>query len=479
MIDLYNKYYLDDMKVQKILKEGIIVFDTSALLDLYYYSSETQKEIFDNVFKYLNNRLWIPSQVYFEYLKNRRIVSEKPVASYQGLITRKSKNDDGGQVDAIMEKAQILLDQKIIEIKNQLKTLKERTLGSEKHPYLSPTVYVDYEDKISEYEEATEKFVEHTKKFKTEISAEIQKHIAEIHDNNLPDSVFDAVQKHFEIGKEYSYDKMIEIAKEGRYRYEQQIPPGYEDEDNKIGLQKYGDLYVWNQILDCAAKKQKDFILVTNDVKIDWFEEDKKTPRFELLKEFNGKANKSIWLLSMKNFIWQINNLLDEQLNDTILADIDSVQENKGSGLQSIDLSLELIQEVFNNFLDESIYLIDEIHQNETIRLFNNPYLFEAENEVGQEYRIIATFIGSGNYVRMLHGMSNAFEIKKFYATNKEHYLYYNFIIAKNKSILEKCLEHLNKNKVKKMFNDLSIRTIIGYMEEEKICISKTNFSIK
>lgn len=46
--------------------------------------------------------------------------------------------------------------------------------------------------------------------------------------------------------------------------------------------------------LDCASLKQMDFILVTNDVKSDWFEDDKKTPRFELLKEFHEKANKSI-----------------------------------------------------------------------------------------------------------------------------------------------------------------------------------------
>lgn len=80
MIDLYKKYYLDSDKVQQILKSGIIVFDTSALLDLYYYSFDTQNEIFRNVFKYLSNRLWIPSQVYFEYLKNRKKVSEKPIS---------------------------------------------------------------------------------------------------------------------------------------------------------------------------------------------------------------------------------------------------------------------------------------------------------------------------------------------------------------------------------------------------------------
>lgn len=87
MIDLYQKYYLQKAEIQRMLKEGLIVFDTSALLDLYYYSFETQKEIFENVFQYLNGRLWIPSQVYFEYLKNKSTVAEKPIATYQNLIT--------------------------------------------------------------------------------------------------------------------------------------------------------------------------------------------------------------------------------------------------------------------------------------------------------------------------------------------------------------------------------------------------------
>lgn len=41
MIDLYKKYYIDDEKKRDIFKSGIVVFDTSALLDLYYYSSKT------------------------------------------------------------------------------------------------------------------------------------------------------------------------------------------------------------------------------------------------------------------------------------------------------------------------------------------------------------------------------------------------------------------------------------------------------
>lgn len=123
------------------------MFDTSALLDLYYYSSETRNEIFNKAFNYLKGRLWIPAQVYFEYLKNKSKVSEKPILSYERLLTKQSK--DGGYVNSIVDKTKMLQGQSLGEIKNQLKTLKEQTLGTDKHPYLSPDVYAEYESVLS------------------------------------------------------------------------------------------------------------------------------------------------------------------------------------------------------------------------------------------------------------------------------------------------------------------------------------------
>lgn len=477
MINIYSKYYLSEAKILNILKDGIVVFDTSALLDLYYYSNETRVEIFEKVFKYLKDRLWIPSQVYFEYLKNKEIVSQKPIATYESLIVRKVKGQDGGHIATIFEISEVFT-KKILEINNQIKTLKEQTLDRKKHPYLFAEVYVEYEKKIKEYEEATRNFVENTRKFKELFSAEVDRRIDEIKSDISPDIIVEKIENSFQIGSEYSYTRMNEIAREGIYRYEQQIPPGYKDEDNKVGLQKFGDLFAWMQILDYAHKQRKDFILVTNDLKNDWFEEDKETPRFELLKEFNEKANKSIWLMSMKKFLWEINSLLDEQLGNEIFEDVDSVEDNKSVSHYNDDSVFEMIQEIFKDILRQDIYMIDTIPQNEEIRVFNAPYLFEAESELGIKYRIITTMVGGSNYARMLHAMTNAFEIKKFYEKNKENYQYYNFIIIKNKDVKQKCMEHLTKKKVKNMFNNASIRTIICYLEDEKLFIEKANYSI-
>ena len=269
----------------------------------------------------------------------------------------------------------------------------------------------------------------------------------------------------------------MEVAKEGKIRYEEEIPPGYEDGKEKIGLQKYGDLFAWKQILECASSKQKDFILVTNDVKPDWFEEDKKTPRFELLKEFHEQANKSIWLFSMKNFIYHINALLDNQIHDTVLQDIDTVQDEKENDKLQVKLDVENIQALFDNIILRAVYIIDVLPQNEAIRLFDNPYIFEAEDENGQKIRIMVTLVSGGNYARVLHGMTNAFELKKFYERNNEHYWYYNFIIARNKSIVDKIMEHMGKTKVRKMYADHSVHTAVCYFnEDQNLNIVSANF---
>ena len=95
----------------------------------------------------MKNGVWIPAQVYFEYLKNKSKVSEKPILSYERLLTKQSK--DGGYVNSIVDKTKMLQGQSLGEIKNQLKTLKEQTLGTDKHPYLSPDVYAEYESVLS------------------------------------------------------------------------------------------------------------------------------------------------------------------------------------------------------------------------------------------------------------------------------------------------------------------------------------------
>ena len=122
-MDYYNKYYLDRERVVEMIKSAIIVFDTSALLDLYYYSDNTKNTICTTVFDYLNGRMWVPGQVYFEFLKNREKVKNKPIQSYESLIS--SKTNDRGFVDKIQYIGSQLGESDIKKIQNGKLSLQE------------------------------------------------------------------------------------------------------------------------------------------------------------------------------------------------------------------------------------------------------------------------------------------------------------------------------------------------------------------
>lgn len=80
-------YVLTEEREINLWRECIFIFDSSALLDLYYYPEITRKDIYEQIFETQQNRIWIPNHVQYEYLKNRESVIQKPITeSYKPLV---------------------------------------------------------------------------------------------------------------------------------------------------------------------------------------------------------------------------------------------------------------------------------------------------------------------------------------------------------------------------------------------------------
>ena len=126
--------------------------------------------------------------------------------------------------------------------------------------------------------------------FQIDITQRINDKILDL--SSQGDEIQDQIDEKFKIGEELTYEQMTQISVDGRRRYEEKIQPGYMDQEDKTGLQKYGDLFVWMEILNHASECGKDVFLITNDVKEDWVDKkfDRK-PRFELLKEFRSTTH--------------------------------------------------------------------------------------------------------------------------------------------------------------------------------------------
>ena len=456
MIDYYNKYYLSLEKISEMLKDPQtpIAFDTSALLALYFYSENTRNEIFTKIFDYCYNRLWAPAQAFFEYQKNRDKTSKKPIGTYKALIDSSVK--DGAYIKKILKECEKIKDTSIPTMEGQLNTAIEKTMKNDKHPYIERSSYDDLYSSINTYKEQTLSFYEKVKAFSAKYDQQIGEIIQTI--SNSEDHVYDTIVTKFKIGSEFSYNQMLEIAREGAIRYAEHIPPGYEDEE-KTGLQKYGDLFFWKQLLKYASTKpKKDIVLVSNDVKNDWFEEDKKTPRFELLKEFNSLTGKSIWLLSLKDFIFFINEIINTQLDNEAITEVENMESQSDTNIYDFD---ELEDKIQSLLYPLDIWLSDSIPVNDELRLFDKPVLYKAESSNQEEYRITITTINGKSYARTLHALSNPFEIKKYYQRNNERYKFINVVILRYSGLIDVVMTHLEKKTTKKNFNDKSIRTII------------------
>ena len=427
-MDYYNKYYLDRERVVEMIKSAIIVFDTSALLDLYYYSDNTKNTICTTVFDYLNGRMWVPGQVYFEFLKNREKVKNKPIQSYESLIS--SKTNDRGFVDKIQYIGSQLGESDIKKIQNQLNTLKEEISSTDKHPYLSDEACEEYATASTELTVYIEKFKEKTNKFASDFKNLVECKKAEM--STDADNISLHITGKMIIGEELSYEDMMKIAKEGAFRYSELIPPGYMDQDNKEGLQKYGDLFAWKQILQYALTQKNNVLLVTNDVKKDWNDKENSAPRYELLREFNSLTGKNFWSCTMKDFLYLINNVLEteKQISENVIQEVDNVITDRPIEEREDDYE-QILQEWL--FSEADYQIVNEISINEEIRIFGNVRLYEGIAYDNSKYLILLNIMSSNvGYAKTLHAIQNMVEIKKFYEKQGLVYEYSQFALTVN-----------------------------------------------
>ncbi|MBQ8047220.1 MAG: DUF4935 domain-containing protein [Prevotella sp.] len=276
-------YKLSKDEKNALWSKATIVFDTSTLGNLYCMAEEPKKTLLE-IFGIVKSRLWLPAHVVYEYKKNREALIENSFAPYglpkQGVYVNRYE----AEMDAFLKD-------------NDNDTY---------HPYLEPSSL----DKIKVADKVVrEKLQLIRKEIKEQYAkrkASLQQEIADDIVNKLVDNLMQ--------GTPFSFQQQMSIVKEGEFRYRNLIPPGYEDappfNQKKKGLQRYGDLLIWKEIIAYAKDKNVPIIFVCNDLKNDWyhFDGNKPTdvPRHELLKEFQDETGQLIWMYSLKGFISEL-----------------------------------------------------------------------------------------------------------------------------------------------------------------------------
>lgn len=329
---------------QGLWQKAVFVFDTNVLLNLYRYSAKTRKSLLA-AFENFKDRVWIPYQVAYEYMRKRCEVIYETVQRYE-QFKKEMENFTNKAVETLRLTSS---DEEVSELKRYL----FKWLDSNKDRNLL-VVNAD-ED--------------------------------EILDKIL--TIFDG-----RVGSQIDDKELNVIKEEGEKRYKQSIPPGFKDDKKKKNSEDdnnaYGDLIIWKQIIKYAKENGVGIVYVTHDQKEDWWNITKgKTigPRIELRKEFITETNQEFHMYSMDGFINTYNKMNENQIDKSaiiqnrilrrrkIMEDIENKYQKQGIELpeniqfqyDNTKVKREELEEIYEKKLQELNVLKQTLSETEII----------------------------------------------------------------------------------------------------------------
>lgn len=283
----FEQYTLSDNEIRDILENGILVFDTNVLLNLYSYTKSTKEEVL-NIMKKYKNRLWMPYQVGWEFFNNR----ENKISSVQGGCDKLLKfiNDSKNGFDKLLND------------------------NYKRHPYIDrKSISELFGNQLKAVSDEIEKLKVQDPKY--DKNDTILKQLTQLYNKK--------------VGDDYSIDEYKEIFNDGEKRYEQKTPPGFADLKEKKDQgprHLYGDLIIWKQMIDKAKSTNKDIIFISEDQKEDWYEKDSNKPRRDLIKEFGTLTEgKRILIYSQELFLKNIDKYLGSDVGNDVITEVKDV----------------------------------------------------------------------------------------------------------------------------------------------------------
>ncbi len=278
---------------------AIIVPDTNILLHLIRHSANVRSQLMA-VFERKREALWIPYQIGAEFQRRRLDVQQQALDAYDRLA-----DDVNTLVNQTRNKLNQYRAHPVIEIEGELAAL---------DAYLS-----DFEKRMAEAR---------TRHPTDELAAS-----------------FDRVTELFatRVGDKPAEEGLAAIRKEGEERYAKKIPPGFEDaKKGADGGDKFGDLIIWNQMIERAKADQRPLIFVTDDGKSDWWyiHHGKKVgPHPELIEEFLAATGQQFHIYELPQFLRYsaetgsaIQADAVQQIADTMVADFEAASNQIAAG---------------------------------------------------------------------------------------------------------------------------------------------------
>jgi rRNA-processing protein FCF1 len=308
MKPLFEGYYdPTEVEIRALWEDALIVLDTNVLLNLYRVSSKTREEI-KTLLESQKHRLWIPYQVAVEFQRNR-------------LKALRDEYDKAKALAATVNKAHATFRQSIQGIE-----FGERGSGEEVEAIMR---------KIADSVGELSKLASALPDGYVSPSAEdpINTFLTSLLDGRVGDRPRDQ-------------GALDECYSEAAERYAVGMGPGYLDQakagdrymaDGLIYDRQYGDYLLWKQLLHhvAANPKRKGVLLVTSDVKEDWWQDTKTVsglrPQPELVMDIRRRAGvSSFWMYTLADFVKKSKQFLHSKVSDDTISDVEQADSNSG-----------------------------------------------------------------------------------------------------------------------------------------------------
>ncbi|MFE7889505.1 PIN-like domain-containing protein [Streptomyces sp. NPDC057412] len=281
---------------ERLFTSGVIVLDTNVLLNLYRSNERTRKDTFA-VLRQLKEQIWIPHQVVAEFWRNRDL------PSVRGHHKAKARD-----VCSALDKA-------------------ARSTKDALDRWLKDVHLVNDSEANRKVDEARDSIAHALVGLKRFIEEQARKDALEGTASTQTDPILLELEPLLDgrIGDPFSREEHEVAVREAVRRADEKIPPGYED-IAKEPDRAAGDYLVWAQLLEEASRRQKDVLLVTGDVKEDWWVsshgQGPARPRTELRVELRRRAGVELFMLTPSQLLAQADRVYGLKVDQRSVSDL-------------------------------------------------------------------------------------------------------------------------------------------------------------
>lgn len=303
---------------EHLFDSGIVVLDTNVLLNLYRSNERTRRDTL-LVLSRLRDRLWIPHQVLSEFWRNRDL------PSVRGHHRTKARD-----TCAALDKA-------------------HRSMGDALDRWLRDVHLSSDANAIERQRRSRASIDKAITELKSFIQAQAERDALKGASSTQTDPVLlelDGLLRG-RIGNPFSDEALKAAILEAEARAARHIPPGYEDFKDKPARQAAGDYLVWAQLLDEAEKRRSDVLLVTGDVKADWWHPGSNhapaRPRPELTVELRKRAGTQLYMITPSQLLARANEIFDMRVDKRSVSDLQTTENERNNHPRFYNRAIESI----------------------------------------------------------------------------------------------------------------------------------------